>query len=110
MTVYPPRASGDVAPLRTLVVKRGRASEGARRGLGDPYGLAVDDRGFIYIAMSGGWSDGGAVAVYPPGAAGDLPPVRLLGGRGTRLRVPRGVALDDRGELYVTNMPPARER
>jgi hypothetical protein len=106
VTVYPPGASGDLVPLRTLVVKRGRASAGARRGLGDPHALAVDDRGFIYIAMSGGWRDGGTVAVYPPGAAGDAAPMRLLGGRGTGLRVPQGVALSDRDELYVTNAPP----
>jgi hypothetical protein len=73
--------------------------------LGDPYALAVDHRGFIYIAVSGGSTDGGAVAVYSPGAAGDVAPIRLLGGRGTGLRVPRGVALNDRGELYVTNVP-----
>jgi hypothetical protein len=105
VTVYPPGASGDVPPLRTLIVKRGRASAGARGGLGDPYALAVDHRGFIYVAVSGGWTDGGAVAVYSPGAAGDVAPIRLLGGPGTGLRVPRGVALNDRGELYVTNVP-----
>jgi hypothetical protein len=104
VTVYPPGASGDIAPARTLVVKRGPGSEGARRGLGDPYALAVDNQGFIYIAMSGGWSDG-AVAVYPPGAAGDVAPTRLLGGSGTGLRVPRGLVLNDRGELYVTSVP-----
>jgi hypothetical protein len=109
VTVYPPGASGDVTPLRTIVVKRGRASEGARRGLGDPHGVAVDDRGFVYVALSGGWSDGGSVAVYPPTAAGDVAPTRLLGGTGTGLRVPGGVALDDRGELYVTSVPPPAE-
>jgi hypothetical protein len=40
-----------------------------------------------------------------PGAAGDVAPIRLLRGPGTGLRVPRGVALNERGELYVTNTP-----
>jgi hypothetical protein len=105
VTVYLPGATGDVAPLRTLVVKRGRASEGGRRHLSTPKGLAVDDQGFIYIAITDGSAGAGAIAVYPPGAEGDAAPVRRLGGRGTGLLQPRGVALDSHGGLYVTNVP-----
>jgi hypothetical protein len=97
VTVYAPGADGDDAPVRTLIVRGGGKSAGLRRGLGTAEGLAMDRRGVLYVATFG------ALAVYAPGAEGDVEPTRFM-----RLSEPvrydwgRSILLDDAGRLYVS--------
>ncbi|MFL5496641.1 MAG: NHL repeat-containing protein [Gemmatimonadales bacterium] len=102
VTVYPPGGAGDVDPVRSIVVNSGRRSAGGRLGLDWPEGIAVDERGTVYVAN---YWPGNAVAVYAPGADGDVPPSRLIRGAKTGLSGPVGVALDAEGDLYVASVP-----
>jgi len=102
VTVYAPGAAGDVEPVRSIVVNAGRRSAGGRLGLEWPEGIAVDGWGTVYVAN---YWPGNAVAVYAPGAEGDVAPTRLIQGGKTRLAGPVAVALDDEGWLHVASVP-----
>jgi sugar lactone lactonase YvrE len=102
VTVYAPGAAGDVEPVRSIIVNAGRRSAGGRLGLEWPGGIAVDERGTVYLAN---YRPGAAVAVYPPGAEGDVAPTRLIQGGKTRLAGPVAVALDGQGLLHVASVP-----
>jgi uncharacterized protein YjiK len=88
--------------VRSIVVNAGRRSAGGRLGLEWPEGIAVDERGVVYVAN---YWPGNAVAVYGPGAEGDVAPTRLIQGGKTGLSGPVGVALDAEGQLYVASVP-----
>jgi hypothetical protein len=62
----------------------------------------VDERGTVYLANY--WPRN-AVAVYAPGAEGDVAPTRLIQGEKTGLAGPVAVALDGQGLLHVASMP-----
>ena len=100
VTVYAPYAEGEVEPVRSITVIAGAHSAGARLGLMSPAGIAVDAQGAVFVAASRR-----AVAVYPPGADGDVLPVRLIRGGKTKLLAPVGVALGRDGGLYVAAIP-----
>ncbi len=102
VTVYAPGASGDAAPVRIINVTPGRTGAGHRLGLNWPEDIAVGDDGSVYV--SNYWPNP-VVAVYPPGADGDAAPVRVIGGRGTQVTGPGGLALDEQGRLYMSNVP-----
>ena len=99
VTVYPPGATGDVAPVRTLYVNGGPKAKAEFRTLTGAQGLAVDGRGALYVATSG------AVAVYAPGAEGDAVPLRIVRGPRGDYDWGRSVTLDDDGRLYVSREP-----
>jgi hypothetical protein len=56
ITVYAPGASGDAAPLRII--------GGARTGLAQPRALAIDARGFLYVANAPNDEECYGTAVY----------------------------------------------
>jgi sugar lactone lactonase YvrE len=102
VTVYAPGASGDAAPVRIINVTTGRSGAGRRLGLNWPEDIAVGDDGSVYVSN---YYPNPVVAVYPRGADGDAAPVRVIGGRGTPVTGPSGLALDEQGRLYVSNIP-----
>jgi sugar lactone lactonase YvrE len=102
VTVYAPGVAGDVEPVRSIIVNAGRRSAGGRLGLEWPEGIAVDERGTVYLAN---YWPGNAVAVYAPGAEGDVAPTRLIQGGRTGLAGPVAVALDGQGLLHVASVP-----
>jgi hypothetical protein len=91
VVVYPPGYSGMGPPVRTI--------GGPRTGIRSVTGLALDRRGWLYVAVG----DSSQVRVFPPGASGDVPPSRTIAGWRTRLGRPTAIALDGSDRLYVTN-------
>jgi hypothetical protein len=52
----------------------------------------------IYVANLRGY-----VTVYPLGSNGDVAPISTIDGAATRLAEPEGIALDSKGNIYVTS-------
>jgi hypothetical protein len=83
VTVYSRTASGNVAPVRTIV--------GGNTGLGNPIGIAVDTvHGEIVVANL----VGNSITVYALNANGNVAPLRKIFGSNAMLSNPRGLALD----------------
>jgi 6-phosphogluconolactonase (cycloisomerase 2 family) len=91
ITVFAAGATGNATPKATIV--------GANTGLNEPWGVAVDQAGQLYVANESSAS----VTVYAPGATGNAAPVATIAGSNTWLAYPRGLALDPAGWLYVVN-------
>ncbi len=91
VTVYAKGATGDVAPVRTIL--------GPRTGLVFPSAVAVDAHGNRYVANHAANS----VTIYSSNARGDAAPLRTIVGQRTGLKLPTGLALDVRGDVYVAN-------
>ncbi len=90
--VYAAGATGNVAPIRGIV--------------GQPYhyrkGIAIDPvNGDIYVAKP----LNNSIIIYGPSASasGKDAPLASIEGSNTGLNAPNGVALDTRGNIYVTN-------
>ncbi len=82
VTVYSP---GTASPLRTIA-----------NGITNPTALALDFRGYLYVANSP-LSGAASVAVYAPGSAS--PAYTLISG----VSRPTALAFDRSGDLYVAN-------
>ncbi len=93
VVVYAPNVGDSARALRLI--------SGPRAGIHGVTGIAVDDRGWLYLAES----DSSAIKVYPPGANGDVAPGRTIAGYHTRISNPMGLAVDRRRRLYVANGP-----
>ncbi|MFL5496642.1 MAG: NHL repeat-containing protein [Gemmatimonadales bacterium] len=100
VAVYPARAQGDVAPVRVIA--------GPKTGLSNPTALALDSRGNLYVVndrlVDGNLIGAAIITVYGQRAAGNVAPIRTIGGRATRLSRPAGVAVAEDGSVYVANM------
>ncbi len=97
IAIFAAGATGNVAPARIIA--------GASANFHSPTGIAVDGPGNIYVADSGlGYSYSGDVAIFAPGASGDVAPSTVIVGGATGLSTPEGVALDARGNIYVANL------
>jgi sugar lactone lactonase YvrE len=107
VTVYRVGGNGDVAPIATIIGAHTGIDFSESLGLG--IGIAVDSRGRIYIANSGGgFLHEGSVTVYPSLAnlseqAGypDVKPITTISGVDTMLVHPQAIALDPLGRIYV---------
>ena len=90
---------GDTTPARTVGPRAGDT-----RSITD---LAVGRDGALYM-LTGGSPDRrpreeSRITIYPPDAAGDVPPARVIAGPRTGLVNPSGIAVDREGRIYVTN-------
>lgn len=93
VTVYPPRANGNVKPTRAIT--------GAKTEMNEPYGVAPDASENIYVVNSSGLP---SIRVYAADANGNVAPIRTIAGRKTQLSGPNAIALDSTGYIYVTNL------
>ncbi len=93
ITVYPMKATGDVAPLRII--------QGPKTQLNWPAGLVMDEeRGEIIVANDMGHE----LLYFSATASGDVAPLRVLKGPKTNIQNPTGVYLDlENNELWVAN-------
>ncbi len=80
-------AHGNVAPIHVIT--------GPATQLSTPYGVTVDQSGFVYVANSGLISGGrpASITVYRPGSTGNAAPVQLIEGGLTTLGCPTGIAV-----------------
>src|SRR5439155_1294535 len=91
ITVYPPAATGNMPPARTI--------SGTNTELTFPLGVALDGTGNLYVTNL----VVNSILVFPAGATDNVPPLRTISGTNTGLSSPTGVVLDNAGNLYVTN-------
>lgn len=94
VTVHAAGATGNASPERRLV--------GAATTFDGPRGVAVDAAGRIYVSDVAG-ADTAKVAVFAPGADGNVAPERTITGNLTGLDFVDGLGLDSGGRLYVAN-------
>src|SRR2546427_640715 len=94
ITVYPFKASGDTAPIRTIA--------GPQTQLNWPAHVYVDrEHGDLYVANDGGDS----ILVFRETDNGDVAPMRVLKGHQTGLKSPTSLFVDTKNnELLVSNM------
>lgn len=91
---YPPLANGDVPPTRVITA--------SALNFGSIVNIAEDADGFLYVAEATlGAAPGSAIAVFPPGASGNSPPVRLIQGNLAHLEGMVGMDVDAAGTVYV---------
>ncbi|HKV55986.1 MAG TPA: NHL repeat-containing protein, partial [Candidatus Binataceae bacterium] len=103
IAVFPPLGNAvgilDEPPLGTIA--------GPKAQLDFPAGIAIDSRGYIYVANEdlkpGSNLVGGRITVYSPGSKGDVGPVNVIGGKRTQLAIPVALAVDPAGDIYVAN-------
>lgn len=91
---FPPDANGDAAPVRIV--------RGQRTRITAAFAIAIDRIGAVYVVNS---DDDGVtgVLVFPPGADGNVAPSRVIAGAVTKLETPSGVAVDARGDVFVSD-------
>ena len=94
ITVYPLKASGDVAPLRVI--------EGLKTQLNWPAHIYLDtERQELYVANDGASS----ILVFRAGDKGNVAPIRAIKGPKTGLKNPTGVqVVPENNEVVVANM------
>ncbi len=98
VTVYPPEASGNLDPLRSVVlVKNGRLAPGMPAYI-MPRGIAVDVSGALHV-----WHTGGSLR-YAPGAGGFVPAVATFKETRGEDVVGRGVAVSGAGVSWQTEV------
>jgi len=96
VNVYAPGTYAKGAPSAAII--------GAKTKLAQPYGIATDSRGNLYVANTEGGSDGhGSITIYPVDSKGNVAPRAMIAGGRTGLSSPDGITLDSKGYLYVTN-------
>jgi sugar lactone lactonase YvrE len=89
--IFAPGSNGNVAPIATI--------SGTNTLLSQPFGIAVDAAGNIYVANDG--SSG--VTVYAPGSNGNVAPIRQIAGSNTELGDVAGVTVDTSGKIYTAS-------
>ncbi len=103
ITVYSAGSVGNVAPI----AKISGTKTGDKTGLKSPNGLAVDGSNKLYVLNEfGGTGNGSSITTYAPGAEGNVAPEATIAdaaSKRTQLNSPAGMALDSRGNIYVTN-------
>jgi sugar lactone lactonase YvrE len=92
--VYPPGSNGNVRPSVTI---GGHDTE-----IQNPYGLAIDSKGRLFVAEAF-TLDMGRVVIFPPGSKHNVKPVATVKGLHTELYAPNAIAFDSDDNLYVAN-------
>jgi sugar lactone lactonase YvrE len=95
ITVYAAGSDDDTDPTATI--------SGPQTGLNNPFGVAVDSSGKIYVANFFDGTGSGSVTMYSPGSNGNARPVATIKGPNTELDNPSGIAIDAGGKIYVAN-------
>jgi len=107
VAVYRKGDSGNEKPLRSL--------QGESTRLSDVHGVVLDQKNKLMIVTNWGHISDSTIAgtgrfedpsitVYPLGASGDTPPLRVIQGSLTQLNWPAQMSVDpDTGDLYVAN-------
>jgi hypothetical protein len=90
--VFPPGASGNVPPARTISCAIPPMNPT------DPGQMAFDERGNLYVVGSSVQ----AIVVVPSSASGCVTATRTITGANTRLDAPAGIAIS-RGRIWVAN-------
>lgn len=98
VAIFAAHSAGNVAPIRNI--------GGAKANFHFPAGVAIDAQGNLYVADNGSGFPGfsGDVQVFAPGANGDVAATRTIAGSNTGFAGPYGLAFDNFGNLYVSNM------
>jgi len=101
VSVFAPTATGNVAPTKSIA--------GDATGIFSPAQIALDSAANLYIANSAVQGPA-SILVFNSGATGNVAPSSTLGGDKTNIYIPRGVAIDTAGNIYVAsldqNLPP----
>jgi len=109
ITVYPAGSAGDVTPNATINIDS--------TGKSSPTGMVVGPHGDLYIANRGNVNCNSrscyqvtpdSVAVYRAGSDGNPKPIAVISGPDSKLASPSGVAVDQSGDIYVTNRGPEK--
>jgi hypothetical protein len=95
ISVYPAGSDGDTTPITNVT--------GPGTGLNNPFGIAVDSSGKIYVANFAGGLGTGSVTVYRAGSNGNVAPIATIVGDDTGLDNPSGIVVDSSGKIYVAN-------
>lgn len=98
IAVYRARSSGNVAPIATI--------QGGQTQLGfPPEQITLDSAGNIYVAVadSGVQPINGYILMFGGGSNGNVAPARMIRGFATGLIEPDGIALDRKGNIYVSD-------
>ncbi len=91
VTAYPVGSNGNVAPSSTIAIT---APSGSLLGLFEPYGIALDASGNIYVANTEALeNDRDDVTVYPSRSNGKVTPSATIAGPSTELVAPAGIAI-----------------
>ncbi len=92
-------ATGNIAPAITI--------QGPATGLsGCQAGIATDSAGFVYVADISNvlpQFPGGQIAIFAPGAQGNVAPARVIAGPLANLHSPTGLYVDASGFVYVAD-------
>lgn len=81
---FHPNADSTFSLLRTIA--------GSNTQLVQPYGIATDLAGYIYVACQNGGSNG-YILVFDPSATGNVAPIQTIGGNLTTLVAPVGLTI-----------------
>ncbi|MGH7813781.1 MAG: PQQ-binding-like beta-propeller repeat protein [Candidatus Binataceae bacterium] len=108
VTVYPPLGTICPSPPCGTPVNQAPSAtiSGGSTGLNEPYGIALDSSGNIYVANCGtdcGGSADPSITVYAAATNGNVTPSATITGSNTRLDGPVSIALDSGGTIYVAN-------
>jgi len=90
INIYPPGASGNIAPIATI--------GGKKTNILAAFGVALDAAGNVYVADAAG-----AIEIFKAGSTGNVGPVRFIAGDKTQIRTPSGIAVDGAGYIYLGN-------
>lgn len=102
VTVYSADTPGNTAPIATIA--------GSNTGLRNPWGIARDQAGRVYVANVGpSYGSPPTVTVYSRDSFGNVAPTATIAGSNTGLHsigggIAGGIAVDAAGRLYVANL------
>jgi secreted PhoX family phosphatase len=72
---------------------------GGNTEIDQPFGIAVDPAGNMYVTNS----DANSVTIFSAGSTGNIAPIATIADPNTGLDNPLGIALDSSGNIYVAN-------